>query len=68
MAAYTATLPSLGDDAGSEAQVSFVHISPGDAVAEGGSLVEMVTDKAAFEVPSTKAGKSSKYWWEKGTR
>ena len=57
MAAYTATLPSLGDDAGDEAQVSFVHVAPGDTVAEGAGLIEMVTDKAAFDVPSPKTGK-----------
>ena len=56
MASYTATLPSLGDDAGDEAQVSFVYVGPGDAVAEEADLVEMVTDKATFNVPSPKAG------------
>lgn len=57
MAAYTATLPSLGDDAGDEAQVSFVYVNPGDSVKEKDDLVEMVTDKATFNVPSPKAGK-----------
>ena len=56
MASYTATLPSLGDDAGDEAQVSFVYVGPGDTVAEEADLVEMVTDKATFNVPSPKAG------------
>lgn len=57
MAAYTVTLPSLGDDAGDEAQVSFVYVNPGDSVKEQDDLVEMVTDKATFNVPSPKAGK-----------
>jgi Pyruvate/2-oxoglutarate dehydrogenase complex, dihydrolipoamide acyltransferase (E2) component, and related enzymes len=56
MADYVATLPSLGDDAGDEAQVSFVYVNPGDTVKEGDDLVEMVTDKATFNVPSPKAG------------
>ena len=56
MAEYTATLPSLGEDAGDEAQVSFVYVNPGDSVKEEDDLVEMVTDKATFNVPSPKAG------------
>ena len=57
MATYTEPLPSLGDDAGDEAQVSFVYVKVGDTVSEGDDLVEMVTDKATFNVPFTKNGK-----------
>ncbi|MCL2001128.1 MAG: lipoyl domain-containing protein [Planctomycetes bacterium] len=57
MADFTVTLPSLGDDAGDEAQVSFVYVNPGDQVQENDDLVEMVTDKATFNVPSPKGGK-----------
>ncbi len=57
MANFLVTLPSLGDDAGNEAQVSFVYVNPGDAVKEQADLVEMVTDKATFNVPSPKTGK-----------
>ena len=57
MADFTVTLPSLGDDAGNEAQVSFVYVKPGDPVKENDDLVEMVTDKATFNVPCPKAGK-----------
>ncbi len=57
MASHVVTLPSLGDDAGDEATVSFVYVNPGDAVAVEGDLVEMVTDKATFNVPCPKAGK-----------
>lgn len=60
MAAFTATLPSLGADAGDEAQVSFVYVNPGDAVTQGQDLVEMVTDKATFNVPCPKSGKITK--------
>ncbi len=60
MADYVVTLPSLGDDAGDEAQVSFVYVNPGDTVKEEDDLVEMVTDKATFNVPSPKAGKITK--------
>ncbi len=56
MARYIANLPSLGDDAGDEATVSFVYVNAGDAVEEEADLVEMVTDKATFNVPSPKKG------------
>ncbi|MDR1535908.1 MAG: lipoyl domain-containing protein [Planctomycetota bacterium] len=56
MSEYTVVLPSLGDDAGDEAQVSFVYVKPGDSVEADSDLVEMVTDKATFNVPSPKAG------------
>lgn len=56
MAEFTVTLPSLGDDAGEEAQVSFVYVKPGDKVNENDDLVEMVTDKATFNVPIPKSG------------
>lgn len=57
MANYVVTLPSLGDDAGDEAQVSFVYVNIGDEVKEEADLVEMVTDKATFNVPCPKSGK-----------
>ena len=56
MAEFTATLPSLGDDAGDEAQVSFVYVNVGDTVKKDQDLVEMVTDKATFNVPCPKDG------------
>ncbi|MCC8107758.1 MAG: lipoyl domain-containing protein [Planctomycetes bacterium] len=60
MADYTVTLPSLGDDAGDNAQVSFIYVNVGDAVEEEADLMEMVTDKATFNVPSPKKGKITK--------
>jgi len=49
-------LPPLGQDAPEEAEVSFWYVGPGDVIEEGGSLLEMVTDKAAFTVPSPVGG------------
>lgn len=49
-------LPHLGEDAPDEAEVSFWYVSPGDQVAQGDDLVEMLTDKAAFTVPSPVSG------------
>ncbi len=57
MAEFTVTLPSLGDDAGEEAQVSFVYVKAGDTVKKEDDLVEMVTDKATFNVPIPQSGK-----------
>ncbi len=44
------TLPELTEGV-SEAVVSFWHFNQGDSVKEGDELVEMATDKAAFNVP-----------------
>jgi pyruvate dehydrogenase E2 component (dihydrolipoamide acetyltransferase) len=49
-------LPELGEDAGEEAEVSFWYVQEGEEVEEGADLVEMVTDKAAFTVPSPETG------------
>jgi len=49
-------LVDLGEDAPDEAQVSFWYVEAGERVEEGQDLVEMVTDKAAFTIPSPVAG------------
>ncbi len=54
---YEVKLPELGEDAGDEAEVSFWYIDAGQSVEEGDDLVEMVTDKAAFTVPSPRSGR-----------
>ncbi len=56
MSHVNVTLPSLGDDAGDKATVSVFFRDPGDEIKEGDDLVEMVTDKATFNVPSPAAG------------
>lgn len=66
MAEYVVILPSLGEDAGEEAQVSFVYVKPGDTVKEEADLVEMVTDKATFNVPCPKNGTIVKMRVEEG--
>ena len=50
-------LPELGKDAGDEAEVSFWYVEEGETVKAGQDMVEMVTDKAAFTVPSPADGK-----------
>lgn len=50
------TLPSLGDDANDKAEVALWCVNVGEAVAEGADLLEVTTDKAAFTLPSPRAG------------
>lgn len=50
------TLPELGEGAGKEATVSFWYFEVGASVKKGEDLVEMVTDKATFNVPSPASG------------
>ena len=49
-------LPELGEDAGDSAKVSFWYYDEGEKVEEGEDLVEMVTDKATFNVPAPVSG------------
>jgi pyruvate/2-oxoglutarate dehydrogenase complex dihydrolipoamide acyltransferase (E2) component len=48
-------LPELAEGV-NEAVVSFWHFKEGDSIKEGDEIVEMATDKAAFNVPSKIAG------------
>jgi pyruvate dehydrogenase E2 component (dihydrolipoamide acetyltransferase) len=56
MAELEVKLPDMGDEAGNVARVSFWYVSVGERVEEGDDLVQMLTDKATFDVPSPKAG------------
>jgi 2-oxoglutarate dehydrogenase E2 component (dihydrolipoamide succinyltransferase) len=49
-------LPELGKDAAHEATVSFFYPEVGDHVDKDDELVEMLTDKAAFNVPAPVSG------------
>ncbi len=50
-----AKLPHLGEGI-EKASVSYWHKSVGESVKEGEDLVELVTDKAAFNMPSPVSG------------
>ena len=58
-------LPELGEGIG-EAVVSFWHFKEGDNIKEGDEVVEMATDKAAFNVPSNISGVLKKIVAEEG--
>ena len=45
-------LPTLGDDGGDTATVSYWLVEEGDNVKEGEDIVELTTDKAAFSLPA----------------
>ncbi len=49
-------LPPLGDDAPDAASVSFFYFEVGDEVAKDADLVEMITDKASFNMPCPESG------------
>lgn len=53
---YEVVLPELGDDSVATAVVTLWLADENDIVNVGDDLVEMTTDKAAFTVPSPKAG------------
>lgn len=50
-------LPPLGEDAPDKARLSFWYCEVGEKVEKGQDLVEMVTDKATFNVPSPASGR-----------
>lgn len=49
------TLPPLADGV-DKANVSYWHHGVGDSVKEGEDLVELVTDKATFNLPAPASG------------
>lgn len=51
----TVTLPSLAEGV-DKAMISYWHRAVGDTVTEGEDLVELVTDKATFNLPSPASG------------
>ena len=56
MALKNVTLPELGENAGDKAKVSFWYVEPGERIAAGDNLVQMLTDKATFDVPCPEGG------------
>ena len=56
MAIVNVTLPELGEDAGDVARISFWYVEPGEQIAAGDNLVQMLTDKATFDVPCPEGG------------
>jgi pyruvate dehydrogenase E2 component (dihydrolipoamide acetyltransferase) len=60
-------LPELGEGI-EDATVAFWHCKAGDHVQEGDDLVELVTDKATFNVPADAAGTVQKLLASEGEK
>ena len=58
-------LPELAEGV-NEATVSYWHFEEGDDVEEGKDLVELITDKATFNVPAPVSGVLSEVFFEEG--
>ncbi len=58
-------LPELAEGV-NEATVSYWHFEEGEKVEEGADLVEMMTDKATFNVPAPATGVLTKRLVEEG--
>ncbi|MFA6216100.1 MAG: biotin/lipoyl-containing protein [Candidatus Omnitrophota bacterium] len=58
-------LPELGEGI-QKATVSFWYFKAGDTVKDKESLVELTTDKAAFNLPSPSAGIISEVFFNEG--
>jgi len=56
MALEEVRLPELGEGAGQEARVAFWYVEPGEKVEKDDDLVQMITDKATFDIPSPVRG------------
>ncbi|MEO0391853.1 MAG: dihydrolipoamide acetyltransferase family protein [Pseudomonadota bacterium] len=56
MGRYTIKLPDIGEGI-AEAELSAWHVKVGDLVQEDDVLADVMTDKAAVEVPTAKSGK-----------
>ncbi|HNV23699.1 MAG TPA: biotin/lipoyl-binding protein [Candidatus Omnitrophota bacterium] len=52
-------LPDLGEGI-ENGIISAIYVQEGDWIKDGDDIVELVTDKAAFNVPSTCSGKIKK--------
>jgi len=57
MAEIEVTLPALGEDAGDSAAVSFWYVDVGEEIEAGDNLLQMLTDKATFDVPCPTSGR-----------
>ena len=53
----TIAVPPMGEQKKTDTLLNFWHVREGDSVEKGDDLVELVTDKAAFNLPSPNAGK-----------
>ena len=60
-------LPELGEGV-SEAIIACYHHKVGDFIEKDDDVVEVVTDKATFNVPATSAGVLKKVYYQEGDK
>ena len=65
MTRYEVKLPELGEGI-EKAAVSFWHYETGEKVSEKDDLVEVITEKATFNVPAPVSGKLMKVLFKEG--
>lgn len=58
-------LPPLAEGV-TKATITYVYVAKGDSVNEGDKLVELVTDKATFNMPSPRQGKVAEIFLKEG--
>ena len=59
------TLPELGEGI-EKATVACWHYKVGDKISEDDDIVEVVTDKASFNIPAGRSGKLKEIFIEEG--
>ncbi|HEY3324596.1 MAG TPA: lipoyl domain-containing protein [Planctomycetota bacterium] len=61
-------VPPLGEQKETETLVNFWYVETGQSVKAGDDLVELVTDKAAFNLPAPEAGRVERLLVEEGAK
>lgn len=64
----TVEVPPLGEQKQTETLLNFWYVAPGERVEEGDDLAELVTDKAAFNLPAPRAGTVRRLLVEEGAK
>jgi len=59
-------VPPLGEQKKTETLLNFWYVEEGEEVQEGDDLAELVTDKAAFNLPAPKQGKVARILIKEG--
>jgi len=60
-------VPPMGEQKKTETLLNFWYVEVGEEVSEGDDLAELVTDKAAFNLPSPEAGTVKQILIKEGT-
>ncbi len=64
----TITVPPLGEQKQTETLLNFWYVEEGKSFEAGEDLAELVTDKAAFNLPAAESGKIVRILVKEGTK